>query len=142
MQTITVTAAKRLGIVYCHPSATLHEVVTTLVTEDISCLVVVDEKGLLEGVISRTDVVRAAIAKPDDWPTEICHDWMTRDVVTIAPDALLEEAAILLQEKHIHRVVVVESEGSRWRPIAVVSDSDVVYDMADQVLPRLLDASQ
>lgn len=142
MQTITVTAAKRLGIMYCHPSATLHEVVTTLVTEDISCLVVVDEQGLLEGVITRTDIVRAATAKPDDWPAELCRDWMTHEVVTIAPDALLEDAASLLQEKHIHRVVVVEPEGSRWRPIAVVSDSDVVYHMANRVLPRLLDPSQ
>lgn len=142
METITVAAAKRLGIMYCHPSATLHEVVTTLVNEDISCLVVVDDNGLLEGVISRTDVVRAAIAKPDSWPAELCSDWMTRDVVTIAPDALLEDAAILLQEKHIHRVVVVEAEDSRLRPVAVVSDSDVVYHMANRMLPRLLDTSQ
>ncbi len=142
MQSITVAAAKRLGIMKCRPEDTLAQVVNTLVGEDISCLVVVDDDELLEGVISRTDVVRAATAQPDRWPSELCRDWMTREVVTIAPDALLGDAAKLLQDKHIHRVVVVEPEGDRVRPVAVVSDSDVVYHMANRVLPRLLDANQ
>ena len=33
--------------------------------------------------------------------------------------------------KHIHRVVVVREEEGGSRPIAVISDSDLVCDLAD-----------
>ncbi len=55
---------------------------------------------------------------------------MTREVVWVTPDTLLSEAAQLLLGRHIHRVVVVRQEEDGLRPIAVVSDSDLVIDMA------------
>lgn len=132
MKDVTVLAAKRLGIAYCMGGRSLVEVAETLAEEDISSLVVVDEGGYLDGIITRTDILRAALALPDHWREQPCQEWMTRDVVTVEPHTRLEEAARLLQQNDIHRVVVaqVEEEGERLRPIAVVSDSDIVYHLA------------
>lgn len=130
MKNVSILAAKRLGITRCQGNATLDAVVKTLTEEDISSLVVVDDDGYLDGIITRTDIVRAALAQPDDWRQAGCRDWMTRDVITVEPDTLLQTAAELLQKNDIHRVVVVQHEGERLRPLAVVSDTDVVYHLA------------
>ena len=38
----------------------------------------------------------------------------------------------LLIEHHVHRVVAVEPENDKLRPIAVLSAADVVYHMAQE----------
>ncbi len=128
MKTVTVTAAKRLGITFCRPETTMREVAAKMTEEDISCLVVEDAEGYLAGIISRTDVLRAALAR-DDWRRTTCAEWMTRDVVTVPSDALLHDAAELMQRHSIHRVVVAEPVGERLRPLAVISSGDIVYHL-------------
>jgi CBS domain-containing protein len=54
---------------------------------------------------------------------------MTREVVTVAPETLLRDVAHQLLDRHIHRVVVVQADDDRRRPVAVVSGSDLVYHM-------------
>ncbi len=134
MKTVTVLAAKRLGITCCEGDQSLQQVAQRLAEEDVSSLVVVDEAGYLAGIITRTDIVRAALAHPDAWRQQRCRQWMTAQVVTVAPDMVLEDVARLLQRNSIHRVVVVQAEGERLRPIAVVSDSDIVYYLARRFL--------
>jgi CBS domain-containing protein len=58
------------------------------------------------------------------------EQFMTRQVITVTPDTLLSDAALLLLGRHIHRVVVVRQEEEGLRPIAVLSDSDLVCEMA------------
>jgi CBS domain-containing protein len=136
MKTVTVTAAKRFGITFCRPETTMRDVAAKMTEEDISCLVVEDEEGYLAGIISRTDVLRAALAR-DDWRRTTCAEWMTRDVVTVPPDALLHEAAELMQRHNIHRVVVAEPAGERLRPLAVISSGDIVYHLHQRGLQLL-----
>ena len=129
MKTRTVLEAKRLGIVGCSGSDTLEKIATRIADEDISALVVTDTQGYLSGIISRSDLLRAYVEAPD-WRITPVEQFMTRDVVTISPDTLLSEAAVLLLGRHIHRLVVVRTEEEGLRPIAVLSDSDLVCEMA------------
>jgi CBS domain-containing protein len=55
---------------------------------------------------------------------------MAADVVTVTANTQLTDVANLLLDKHIHRVVVVRDEDGKRKPIAVVSDADLVYHMA------------
>ena len=130
MKDVSVLAAKRLGISRCGCNALLRDVARQMNEEDISSLVVVDEDGYLEGIITRTDVMRAALAAPKQWAETPCCEWMTTDVVTVQPATSLESAARILQSRHIHRVVVAQPEGERLRPLAVVSDGDILYHLA------------
>lgn len=139
MKTVTVSGAKRLGISRCLATATMAAVTAKMTEEDISCLVVVDEEGWLEGVISRTDVLRAALAE-DNWRSTLCSQWMTPDVVTVDPDALLYDAAELMQDHRVHRIVVAKTEGDRRWPLAVLSSGDIVYHLHRRGL--LLSSSQ
>lgn len=132
MPTRTVLQAKRLGIVSCHSNDTLKKIVQRMADDDISALVVTSEDGYLDGIITRSDLLRAYGESPD-WREETVEKYMTRQVVTVSPETLLNQVAHILIDKHIHRVVVVREDDQGQRPIAVISDSDLVCDMADAI---------
>lgn len=131
MKNVSVLAAKRLGITCCGCNTPLQEVAQLLVAEDISCLAVTDDNGYLKGIITRTDIVRAALEHPESWREALTCNWMTSNVITVKPSTSLESTAHILQAQHIHRVVVVEEDEGGLRPIAVVSDGDIVYHLVN-----------
>lgn len=125
----TVLEAKRIGVYSCKTDCKLGEAVRLMVDEDISALVVVDGAGCLSGIISRTDLLRAW-GSSQNWESEPVEKYMSPNVITVTPTALLSSVAELLLDRHIHRVVVVrEEEGGKVRPVAVVSSADLVYHM-------------
>ena len=103
-----------------------------MVDHDISCLVVTGHDGYLAGIITRNDALRGYLAS-DDWQHLPVGDCMTRDVVTVTPQDLLATVANLLLDHHIHRVVVVREENGRQKPLAVVSDTDLIYHMMKEI---------
>jgi CBS domain-containing protein len=123
----TVLQAKRLEVFTLPLTATLRDAARRMVERQISSLVVVDDAGELQGVITRTDLIRAYLAL-DDWDAQPVTRYMTRDVITVTPQAVLRDVAHQLLDHHIHRVVVVSEEGGR-RPVSVVSSSDLIYHM-------------
>ena len=129
MQTLSVMQAKRFGVWTVAPDVTLQEAARQMVDRNISALVVVDADEYLEGVITRTDLVRAAYER-QDWMRLPLSDYMMRNVVTVGLEDKLEQVMKLLIENHIHRVVAVENENGKLRPVAVLSAADVVYHMA------------
>ena len=131
MRTLSVMQAKRFGVWTTASTATLLEVAREMVDRNISGLVVVDAEGCLEGLITRTDLVRAAHDRRD-WMNLTANDYMVRNVVTVRLDDTLQHVMDLLIEHHVHRVVAVESENDKLRPIAVLSAADVVYHMAQE----------
>lgn len=128
MSAQTVMQAKRYGVYTCQADDTLLEAAMRMVDEFISALVVVDENDNLEGVISRVDLLRARLDSAD-WILSTVGDYMSTQVTTIAPDAHLLDAARLLVDQRIHRLVVTKQEDGSNRPIAVISTADLVYHM-------------
>ena len=128
----TVLEAKRFGCHSCSPDTPLVDAVTQMVDHDISCLVVTGHDGYLAGIITRNDVLRGYLAS-DDWQRLPVGDYMTQEVITVTPEDLLSTVANLLLEHRIHRVVVVRQEDGKPKPVAVVSDTDLIYHMMKEV---------
>ena len=128
----TVLEAKRFGCHSCSPDTPLVEAVTQMVNHDISCLVVTGHDGYLAGIITRNDVLRGYLAS-DEWQRLPVGDYMTREVITVTPEDLLSTVANLLLDHRIHRVVVVRQENGKPKPVAVVSDTDLIYHMMKEV---------
>jgi signal-transduction protein with cAMP-binding, CBS, and nucleotidyltransferase domain len=126
----SVIEAKRIGVFNCHVGCKLVEAAALMRKEDISALVVVDDDGCLAGIISRVDLLRAWMNSPG-WQNETVQAYMNPEVISVTPETRLFEVARLLLEQHIHRVVVVRSEGDKISPISVVSAADLIYHMAD-----------
>jgi CBS domain-containing protein len=120
------------GVISCRPETPIEEVARTLDTKDISALAVVDDGGGLIGLISRTDLVNARFIQPymKHWRGMAAQHLMSRPVITVRPSTAIREAAELLREKRIHRLVVVEGEGERARPVGILSVTDLAKHRA------------
>jgi len=122
------------GVITCHPETPAVEVAATLDANDISALVVVSEQGAAVGVISRTDLVNARFVQPfmKHWPGLNAEHLMTKPVISVLPDTTINEAVQMLNEKHIHRLVVVEKTIGHLRPIGILSVTDLAKHVGDK----------
>jgi CBS domain-containing protein len=95
----------------------------------VSGLPVVEQRGELVGVLSRTDVMAlAGDPRVEAWQGKSVAATMTAPSLTIEADAPLVEAAARMEEHHVHRLVVVEPEGHR--PVGILSTTDLVRALA------------
>lgn len=127
----TVLQAKRFEVHTCHQHDRLLLAARRMVEEGISTLVVVDNAGWLAGIITRTDLLRA-LCEHEDWKKQPVEAYMNRQVVTAQPHTPLREVAQYLLDHQIHRVVIVNSEQGRQRPLAVISAADLIYHMTSE----------
>jgi len=128
-----------------------------LATHRISGAPVLDRAHKVLGIVSRSDVDRAldrersraaalssyylqtdppldALPARDPTDTaldrlrEMCvEDIMTRQVLSVAPDAPLREAATCMRDHRVHRVLVIDGETL----VGVLSSSDIVAAVAE-----------
>lgn len=106
-------------------TASLAEAAAILDSRKISGLPVVDATGCLVGVLSQTDLVRAR-ANPQhvsNWPGLAVGQLMTKPALTVPASASLEEAARLMEERRVHRLVVTDETAT---PVGIISTSDLV----------------
>jgi CBS domain-containing protein len=98
----------------------------------ISGLPVVDRHGGLAGVISQTDVLHARATESlwQIWVGLAVRHVMTSPAVTVTADVSVEQAARVMEERRIHRLVVVGKDGVT--PIGVLSVSDLVRSIAGE----------
>jgi CBS domain-containing protein len=99
----------------------------------VTGLPVVDLSGRLVGVISQTDLLYLAV--PSIQALIRRHDSgirvgevMSTPPVTIATFATVRDAALLMTEQRLHRLVAVDDHG---RPVGVLSAMDFVALAAD-----------
>jgi CBS domain-containing protein len=121
------------GVITCAPETPVADVAATLDAHDISALVVVDKSGDAVGVISRTDLVNARFIAPymKHWRGLSAQHLMTKPVISVLAEITIEEAAQLLFEKHIHRLVVVEKTDHRQRPVGILSVTDLARHVGE-----------
>lgn len=97
----------------------------------ITGLPVVDRLGRLQGVLSQTDIVRAhASGQPlATWPGLAVRHLMTSPALTIRLDESLLSAARMMEQHHVHRLVVVAPDGQH--PVGVISTTDLAHALVE-----------
>ena len=133
MNPMTVGAWMHRGVITCQPETPVAEVAATMDANDISALVVVDGGGDALGVISRTDLVNARFIQPymKHWRGLNAEHLMTKPVISVALDTTIDEAVQMLNEKRIHRLVVVEQTNSHRRPVGILSLTDLAKHVGE-----------
>jgi len=113
--------------------ASIEEAESLLASYRISGLPVVAESGRLVGVISRTDlmgdgsVAMSALLRGNRSGLRV-GELMSAPAITVTLDTTLLEAARIMHDAHIHRLVAIDSQD---RPIGVLSASDYVALVAE-----------
>lgn len=110
--------------------ASLDHAVRLLEENEITGLPVVDRDGVLVGVISHTDIVRArAVAHLwHRWPGLRVRHLMHAPALTADRSMSLEEAAQIMERSHVHRLVVVGDD--QLTPVGIISTTDLVRALA------------
>lgn len=112
------------------PDETLATAAERMVRGHVRCLVVQDN-GLLVGVLARSDVLRAGPAgvnpfsplgpTADEYQRTSVRDAMSKSVVSAPPDMLIEDAARLMKDRKIGMLPVVTG----GRVVGVLTRSDL-----------------
>jgi CBS domain-containing protein len=119
--------------VTCGVNADAAEIARIMVDNDVSALVVLDERLNACGVISKTDLIRFYGGTLSEITAE---DIMTSEVYTVSPDTLVHEAVQLLLERGIHQLVIVTRGSTHRRPVGIFTSGDAVALMAGESGPR------
>jgi len=116
------------GVEVIDPDGTLQEAAARMKSLDVGMLPVCDN-GKLEGMITDRDITVRAIAEGED-PTIIrVRDVMTPDVFYCYDDQLVLDAARLMQERQVRRLIVLNRDK---RLVGVVSLGDLAVETGDE----------
>lgn len=134
MSDTTVQEWMHRGVITCRRETPVAEVAETMERNDISALVVVGDAGDALGVISRTDLVNARFIQPymKHWRGLNAEHLMSKPVISVTAGTTISEAVQLLNEKRVHRLIVVEKIGGHVRPLGILSVTDLARHVVDK----------
>jgi CBS domain-containing protein len=121
------------GVVTCLVSASAATIAKIMVDNNVSALVVIDERLNACGVVSKTNLL-GLYGK--DLSLTIAEDIMSSKLLTVSPDALVCDAIHVMLEHKIHQLVIVTEAGAHRRPVGIFTSGDVVSLMAGKSGPQ------
>lgn len=112
------------GVITVPFTASVRVVAKILGEAHISGLAVVAPDNEIMGVLSETDLVKAF---DEDWDKLTAEDIMSSFIRTIKPEMTLDDAAKMMKELSIHRLMVMGqvSGPASGVPIGVICASDI-----------------
>ena len=106
------------------PQASVVEAAKKMIQEEKGPLPVVEGDGRPVGILTDRDVIARVVAEGRDPGSVTVEDIATRELVTIGPDQGADEAALLMAEHQLDRLLVVEGE----RLVGIISEADIRLD--------------
>jgi CBS domain-containing protein len=107
-------------LVTVNPEQDLRHCAKLMLKKQISSLLVVDDKNNLKGIFTKTDLTTAYIEH-----FALVHkvqEFMTKKVITVAPDESVHSTMLLMSGNQISRVVVSE----KGRPVGIITGRDLL----------------
>jgi len=108
------------------PRASVRDIAIKLVTNRISGIPVTDRDGVVLGVITEENILRA-LMEQKGLETLSAQDIMSKDLVAVRTDTSLEGVMQILHDEGIRRVPVTEG----GRLVGIISRSDVIRAVLD-----------
>lgn len=108
------------------PSATIAEAVAEMNRHRVGSVLVIDDNHLV-GIFTERDVLRRVVGEGIDPKRSLVSEVMTSGVLTISPQATLEQTTTIFTEKRCRHLPVVED----GRLIGTISIGDITRWVAD-----------
>src|SRR5215208_3187997 len=112
------------AVVTIEPQASVVEAARRMIQEEKGPLPVVEGEGRAVGMVTDRDIIARVVAEGHDLGSVTVEDIATRELVTIGPDQDADEAALLMAEHQLDRLLVVEGE----RLVGIISEADIRLD--------------
>lgn len=131
----TVQDVMTRGVEVLNPHATLKQAAEMMQRFNIGTVPVCDGDRLV-GLVTDRDVVVRGIAMGHDPDTSRISSVMTEELETIHPDAGLEEAAELMRDRQIRRLLVVDEDRHL---VGIVSLGDLAQEAEERTAAHTLE---
>ncbi len=105
----------------CAPDDSICDAAKLMAENDCGQIPVIDKDGKLVGVITDRDIACRCVAQGKSSDTPVAHA-MSKSVVTVAPDASLDECCRKMEDNQVRRLPVVDDGG---RCCGMVSQADI-----------------
>lgn len=110
------------------PSNTVFEAVCKMVQHNLGALVVVDQTGIVRGILSERDYLRKVAVEGRSSRTTFVQEIMTEDVICISPETDADACLKLMAKHRIRHLPVMD--GSEL--MGVLSVRDLVDHLASE----------
>lgn len=107
--------------------ATLQVAAERLLTNDVGSVIVVDEAGAPMGILTESDLIRAAHESERPFTDIDVQQVGHKPVVTIEPDATISRVAGMMADEDVKKVPVMED----FELVGIITLTDVVWDLSD-----------
>jgi len=112
-----------------HPDDTLQEAARRMRDLDVGPLPVCGDDDRLAGMITDRDITVRAVAEGRDPRTTTVREAMTEDVIFGFEDQDLDDAARIMEQRQIRRLVVLDRDR---RMVGIASLGDVAVESCDR----------
>jgi CBS domain-containing protein len=116
------------------PDCTLLDAAKTMMSRDLGWLPVADN-GKVVGIITDRDITIRGVAGGLDSKKTKVEDVMTKDVFCCSIDSTIEDAANLMEDEQVRRLVVVDENE---KIAGVVSLADLALDTGEETSHEVL----
>jgi CBS domain-containing protein len=127
MAALTVDEIMTRDVIQLPVDTTLDQAAKVMRDEDIGDVVVVDSDQLV-GVVTDRDIVVRAVAEGLAPGQATLGSVVSRDLVTVRPDDSAQQAALLMRDRAVRRVLVCDERGL----VGIVSIGDLAADLDPQ----------
>jgi len=109
------------GVICIHLNDTVQKVAEIMKKNNISSVIVL-EKGNGVGIVTERDIICKIVAESKDPRKTKISEVMTSPLITVKPDLDIDEAAKIMRDKDIRRLVVTQKN----KIIGLLSEFDIV----------------
>lgn len=104
---LKITDAMTRRIVYCTPTSTVRDIAALMREKNISCVIVL-ENNTTCGIVTQHDLVSRVMAAGLDPKRTVASEVMSKPVVTVSSSADLTDAARIMRDKRIKKLIAVK----------------------------------
>lgn len=111
---------------------TVYQALSDMARESLSCLVIAQDDRPV-GILTERDVARVLFDRADIWQLKV-EEVMSSPVQTLSQQTPVHEAAKIMQQENIRRVVVVDEDG---KIVGLTTQSDIVKGLEGKYIETL-----
>jgi len=124
----TVTDVMTRSVMAVELNTNTKDCAKAMAKRGVSCAVVT-QGGSAVGIVTERDMVSKVLAESIDARNVLVRDIMSTPLITTSPDATLTNAAELMAQYRIRRLVVVDATGSL---VGIVTTGDIARALAEK----------